>query len=326
MAELKYRLAITAAIAEEMERDENVVLFGEDVAGAGGTFAATKGLLERFGPRRVRDTPISEATLAGMAAGAAMTGLRPIVEIMYFDFVTLASDQLVNHAAKVHSVSGGEFSVPMVVRTMSGAGRNSGPQHSQQLEGWLAHVPGLKVLAPATPRDVKGMLKAAIRDPDPVIVVESQLLWTQVGEVGDENELVPIGSAAIAREGADVTFVAWSGMLPRALAAAEELAADGVAAEVVDLRSLSPLDEDTLLASARKTGRVVVAHDAVGRYGPGAEVAALVAEHAFDKLRAPVRRVAAPFAPVPAPTPLERAYYPQTSALAAAARDLLATS
>jgi pyruvate/2-oxoglutarate/acetoin dehydrogenase E1 component len=322
---LKYRQAITEAIAEEMSRDESVVLFGEDVAAAGGTFAATKGLLERFGPNRVRDTPISEAVLTGLATGAAMTGLRPIVEIMYFDFMTLASDQLVNHAAKVRSVSGGEFSVPMVVRTMSGAGRNSGPQHSQNLEGWLAQVPGLKVVAPATPADVKGLLKSAVRDPDPVIVIESQLLWGQVGPVGGADELVPIGSASVARPGRDLTVVVWSGMLPRALAAAQRLAdEDGASVEVLDLRSLSPLDEDAVLASARRTGRVLVAHDAVGSFGPGAEIAALVADRAFDALRAPVRRVTAPFAPVPQSTALELGYYPQTDTLVSVARDLLA--
>lgn len=322
---LKYRQAITEAIAEEMSRDESVVLFGEDVAAAGGTFAATKGLLERFGPSRVRDTPISEAVLTGLATGAAMTGLRPIVEIMYFDFMTLASDQLVNHAAKVRSVSGGEFSVPMVVRTMSGAGRNSGPQHSQNLEGWLAHVPGLKVVAPATPADAKGLLKSAIRDPDPVVVIESQLLWGQLGAVGGEQDLVPIGRAAIARPGTDLTFVVWGGMLPRALAAAQRLAeSDGASVEVLDLRSLSPLDEQAVLDSARRTGRVLVAHDAVGPFGPGAEIAALVADRAFDALRAPVRRVASPFAPVPQSTALELGYFPQVDTLVAVARELLA--
>jgi pyruvate/2-oxoglutarate/acetoin dehydrogenase E1 component len=324
MTTLKYYQAITEGIAEEMERDSSVVLFGEDVAEAGGTFGQTRGLLAKFGPERVRDTPISEALLTGMAIGAAMTGLRPIVEIMYEDFITLASDQLVNHAAKVRSMSAGEFSVPMVLRTMSGAGRNSGPQHSQNFESWLAHIPGLKIVVPATPRDMKGLLKAAIRDPDPVVVIESQRLWSTKGEAGDQEELVPIGKASILRHGTDVTLISWSATIPRTLAAAETLAAEGgISAEVLDLRTLSPLDTSTILESVSRTGRAVIVHDAVGPFGPGAEIAALIADTGFHTLRAPVRRVTSLFTPVPLPKFLEEQYFPQEADIVRTIRDLL---
>jgi pyruvate/2-oxoglutarate/acetoin dehydrogenase E1 component len=314
---LKYREAITAAMAEEMERDPAVVVFGEDVAAAGGTFLATRGLLERFGPARVRDTPISEGALVGTAVGAAMTGLRPIVEIMFLDFLTLASDQLVNHAAKVASVSDGEFAAPMVMRTINGAGRAAGPQHGQSLESWVAHVPGLKVVVPSTPADAKGLLKAAVRDPGPVVVIESLALWGLKGEVPEGDHLVPIGSAAVARPGTDVTLVSWGGAMARTLAAADVLATEHeVSAEVLDLRTLSPLDRGAILRSLEKTGRIVIVHDAVGPYGGGAEVAAVAAsEEGFGLLRAPVVRVTAPFAPVPLGAALEAAYYPQTDGI-----------
>ena len=314
---LKYREAVTAAIAEEMERDAAVVLFGEDVAQAGGTFLATRGLLERFGPARVRDTPISEGALVGAAIGAAMTGLRPIVEIMFLDFLTLASDQLVNHAAKVASVSDGRFSAPLVMRTINGAGRAAGPQHGQSLESWIAHVPGLKVVMPSTPADAKGLLKAAVRDPGPVVVVESLAVWGLKGDVPEGDHLVPIGEAAVTREGTDVTLVSWGGAVQRTLAAAELLAAEhGIAAEVLDLRTLSPMDTGAILRSLEKTGRIAVVHDAVGPFGGGAEVAAVAASEGFPLLRAPVRRLTAPFAPVPLPAALEAAYYPQPTGIA----------
>jgi pyruvate/2-oxoglutarate/acetoin dehydrogenase E1 component len=324
---IKYWRAINEAMAEEMERDSRVVLVGEDVGKSGGTYIASKGLYDRFGPHRVRDTPISEAALIGLATGAAMTGLRPIVELMFFDFLGLAADQLVNHAAKVSSVSGGAFSVPMVMRTMCGAGRNTGPQHGQSLETWIAHVPGLKVVWPSTPADMKGLLKAAIRDPNPVVVIESLALWATRGEVPDGDHLVPIGQAAIARPGDDVTIVAHGGAVPRALAAAEALAAEQqVSAEVLDLRTLSPLDTATILSSLAKTGRLVVVHDAVGPYGVGAEVAAVAAGEGFAHLRAPVQRVTAPFAPVPFPPQLEAAYFPQPAGIAEAAMRTLERS
>jgi len=323
MAQVKYWKAINEALAEEMERDAGVVVIGEDVGEPGGTYIATKGLFERFGAQRVRDTPISEGLLIGMATGAAMTGLRPVVEIMFMDFMTLASDQLVNHAAKVSSVSGGEFSVPMVVRTMCGAGRNTGPQHGQSLESWLAHVPGLKVVWPSNPADMKGLLKSAIRDPNPVVVIESLALWNTRDEIPDGEHLVAIGEAAVARPGDDVTLVAWGAAVRRALAAAEQLAGEGVSAEVLDLRTISPLDEDAILRSVARTGRLVVVHDAVGPFGAGAEISALVADRGFATLKAPIRRVAAPFAPVPFPPDLEAAYFPQADRIARVARDLV---
>ena len=323
MAELKYWKAINEALAEEMERDGTVVVVGEDVGKPGGTYVATKGLQERFGERRVRDTPISEGIITGLATGAAMTGLRPVVEIMFMDFITLASDQLVNHAAKVSWTSGGAFAVPMVLRTMSGAGRNTGPQHGQSLESWLAHIPGLKVAWPGNPADMKGLLKAAIRDPNPVVIIESLALWSVKGEVPNGDHVVPIGVANVVRAGEDVTVVAWGAAVRRAEAAAEVLAQDGVSAEVVDLRTLSPLDEATVLASLARTGRLVVVHDAVGPYGGGAEIAALAAGPGFASLRAPVRRVTAPFAPVPFPPALERAYFPQVEDVVLACRDVV---
>lgn len=324
MARLKYWQAINEAIAEEMERDASVVLFGEDVARAGGTYVATKGLLDRFGERRVRDTPISEAAFTGMAAGAAMTGLRPIAEIMFFDFIALAADQLVNHAAKASWVSGGAFSVPMVMRTICGSGRNTGPQHGQNLEAWLAHVPGIKVVWASNPADAKGLLKAAVRDPNPVVAIESLALWSTKGEVPEGEHVVEIGRASVARGGGDVTVVSWGAAVPRALAAAEALAAEhGIEAEVLDLRTLSPLDRDAILASLAKTGRLVVVHDAVGPYGGGAEIAALAASEGFGSLRAPVRRVTAPFGLVPFPPQLEAAFFPQADDVVRAVRDLL---
>ncbi len=321
--QLKYREAITEAIAQEMERDPRVVLFGEDVAGAGGTFLATRGLLERFGPDRVRDTPISESALVGMAVGAAMTGLRPIVEIMFFDFLTLAADQLVNHAAKVASVSAGEFSVPMVMRTISGAGRSGGPQHAQSLESWVAHIPGLKIVMPSNPADMKGLLTAAIRDADPVVVVESLALWSTTGAVSEGEHVVPLGRAAVIREGEDATVVAWGAAVPRCVRAAEELAERDISVEVLDLRTLSPLDETAILGSLAKTGRLVVVHDAVAPFGPGAEIAAIAASSGFASLQAPVVRVTPPFAPPPLPASLQTAYYPQVEDIIAATLALL---
>ncbi len=321
MGQIKYWKAINEAIAEEMERDARVVLVGEDVGKPGGTYIATKGLYDRFGAQRVRDTPISEATLIGLATGAAMTGLRPIVEIMFFDFLTLASDQLVNHAAKVSSVSGGEFQVPMVMRTMCGAGKNTGPQHGQSLEAWVAHIPGLKVVWPSNPADMKGLLKAAVRDPNPVVVIESLALWGSRGEVPEGDHVVPIGTAAVAREGDDVTLVSWGGAMGRTLAAADALGSEhGISAEVVDLRSLSPIDEETILGSLAKTGGLVIVHDAVRPFGGGAEIAALAAGEGFALLKAPVLRVTAPFAHVPFPPQLEAAYFPQVDDIVDAVR------
>jgi acetoin:2,6-dichlorophenolindophenol oxidoreductase subunit beta len=310
MTTLKMWQAINSALGEEMERDGSVVVLGEDVGRPGGPFGATRGLQERFGVARVRDTPIAEAAITGLAVGAAMCGLRPVVEVMYFDFITLAMDQLVNQAAKTRYISGGRLGVPMTMLTFCGAGRGSGPQHSQTLESWLAHVPGLVVIYPSNPADAKGLLKAAVRSEDPVIFIESSRLWTTRGEIPDGEHLVPIGSAAVVRRGSDATIVTWGWAAARSKQAAEQLAAAGIEVEVVDLRTISPLDARTILESVERTGRLVVVHDAAGPYGPGAEVAAIVAEHALGYLRAPVVRLTAPFAPAPFSTALEHAYYP----------------
>lgn len=322
MAKLKYWQAVNAALREEMERDPSVCIVGEDVA-YGGPFGATKDLEEQFGSLRVRNTPISEAGFVGAALGAAMTGMRPVVEVMFFDFVTLVMDQLVNQAAKISYMSGGKFQAPMVIRTLSGAGRGTGPQHGQNLEGWLAHVPGLKVVWSSTPEDAKGLLKSAIRDDDPVVVVESLGLWGQRGEVPDEDRLVPIGLGAIRREGEDATVVAWGSTVRRALEAAEQLSEEGIEAEVLDLRTLSPIDEALILSSLRKTGRLVIVHDAVAPFGPGAEVATIAASAGFGSLKAPVTRVAPPFAPVPFTPNLEQAYFPQPEDVRAAVSNLV---
>jgi pyruvate/2-oxoglutarate/acetoin dehydrogenase E1 component len=324
VAERKYWQAINDALHAEMARDPAVVVLGEDVARSGGVYVATKGLLDAFGPLRVRDTPISEQILVGLATGAAMTGLRPVLEVMFMDFLTLASDQLVNHAAKVRSISAGEFSAPLVIRTMCGAGRGTGPQHGQSLESWIAHVPGLKVVWPSNPADARGLLAAAIRDPNPVVVVESLALWGRRGEVPDGDHVVPIGRAAVVRPGSDVTIVSWGAAVQRAIAAAEELSGDDISAEVVDLRTLSPLDETTVLESLERTGRLVVVHDAVTAFGAGAEVAALAVGPGFELLRGPVRRIGAPFAPVPFPSELERWYFPQVEDVTTAVRELVA--
>ncbi len=323
MRELKYWQAVNEALFEEMARDETVTLVGEDVAAPGGPFGASRGLLEKYGPWRVKDTPISEAVIAGLGVGAALAGLRPIVEIMFFDFIGLAMDQIVNQAAKTSYMSGGRQRVPMTVRTLCGAGRGNGPQHSQSLEAWLGHVPGLKVVWPSTPADAKGLLKAAVRDDNPVIVIDSLNVWTSTGPVPEGDHVTPIGKADVKRSGADATVVAVGGMVRRALEAAERLAADGIDLEVVDLRSISPLDRDTILESVAKTHRLVIAHDAVKAFGFGAEIAAMVAEEALGDLDAPIKRVAAPFAPVPFSTSLERAYYPQAGAIEAAVRSVL---
>lgn len=252
-----------------------------------------------------------------------MSGLRPVVEIMFFDFVTLAMDQLVNQAAKMRYMSGGAYSVPMVVRTLCGSGRGSGPQHSQQLEAWLAGVPGLRVVVPSDPADAKGLLAAAIRADDPVVVIESSRLWTVRGEVPEGEHVTDLATGRTVRSGTDVTIVAWGWALTRATAAADELAAAGVSAEVLDLRTLCPLDDSLILGSLERTGRLMVVHDATEPFGPGAEICALAASHGFTHLRAPVVRLTPPFAPAPFPTHLEQSYYPQPSAISAAARRLV---
>ncbi len=322
MPELTYVRAVNAALASEMRRDSGVVVLGEDVA-EGGPFGATRDLAAEFGASRVRDTPISEAAVTGVAIGAALSGWRPVVEIMFVDFITLALDQLVNHAAKARYMSGGQLRVPLVLRTQGGAGVRSGAQHSQSLEAWLLHVPGLKVVMPATPADAYGLLRSAIRDDDPVVVVENKALYNDRGAVADDS-VVPLGTAAIRRAGRDVTVVATSRLVREALAAADELAREGVDIEVIDPRSLQPLDSETILASVARTHRFVIAHEAVTRQGFGAEVAAIVAEQALDALDAPILRVGAPFAPVPASPVLEDAYRPAARDVVAAVRKAIA--
>ena len=315
--------AIRETLRDEMQRDPEVLVLGEDVA-VGGPFGATAGLAEEFGPERVRNTPISEDTIMGLAVGAAIAGARPVVEMMFIDFITLAMNQLVNHAAKLRYMSGGQLSVPLVVRTQGGVGGGWGAHHSQSLEGWFLHVPGLKVAAPANAADARGLLKTAIRDDDPVLFLEHRGLYFRPGEVPEDGDgLVPLGRAAVVRSGSDVTIVAYLRMVSEALAAAEELARQGVSVEVVDLRSLVPLDVETVLASVTRTHRLVVAQEAVVSGGVGAEVAALVQAQAFDELDAPIRRVGAPFAPVPASPDLERCFVPDRGAIRRAVEELL---
>ncbi len=319
-----YSHAIRQALEEEMERDETVILLGEDIAEYGGAFKLTEGIAERFGTGRVRNTPISENGFVGVAVGAAMTGLRPVVEIMFMDFITLAFDQLVNHAAKFHYQFGEQCRIPLVVRCPAGAGRGYGPTHSQSLERYFVSTPGIVVLAPATAEDAKGLLKSAIRCDDPVVFVESKLLYSTRGEVPEGDYTAPIGEAAIRREGSDLTIVTYSRMVQEALKAAEVLADRGVEAEVVDLRTLAPLDMRTVIESVGNTGRVLTVEEGWLTGGIGAEVAARIAEQCFDYLEAPPRRVAAADAPVPASRVLEDAATPDYADIARAAAALVA--
>jgi pyruvate dehydrogenase E1 component beta subunit len=326
VAVVTYRQALHDTLQAELRRDENVLLIGEEIGVFEGSYKITAGLLDEFGPRRVRDTPISEEGFAGAAVGAAMLGLRPIVEIMTINFSLLAIDQIVNHAAKMHAMFGGQVRVPMVIRTPGGGGQQLAATHSQNLEVYYAHVPGLKVVAPATPADAKGLLTAAIRDDDPVLVLENLALYNTKGEVPDGEHTVPIGTAAVIRSGSDVTVVAYSRGSLVALEAARRLEADGISVEVVDLRSLRPLDRQTVCASVRKTTRAVVFEDDWLSYGIGAEIAATIAEGAFDRLDAPVRRVAAAEVPLPYAKPLERAALPDATALVRVIHETLAAS
>jgi pyruvate/2-oxoglutarate/acetoin dehydrogenase E1 component len=323
MRKLSYRDAIKDALREEMRRDERVFLLGEDIAEFGGSYKVTEGLLAEFGAARVRNTPISEAAIVGAALGAALMGLRPVAEIMYIDFMGLAMDQLVNQAAKVKYMFGGKARVPMVVRTQGGGGRSSGAQHAQSLEAWFVHVPGLKVVMPSTPADARGLLLSAIRDDNPVVFIEHKLLYPVEGEVPDGDGAIPLGLADVKRPGRDVTIVATSRMVHVALAAADRLATDGIEAEVVDPRTLAPLDEATILASVRRTHRLVVAQEAVARCSVASEIAAVVTEQAFDDLDAPITRVAALPAPLPFAPALEQHVLPGEDRIVAAVRGLL---
>jgi pyruvate dehydrogenase E1 component beta subunit len=306
VAQLTYREAVAAGIAQEMERDERVVFLGEDVAAAGGVFKATVGLLERFGPKRVRDTPISEQAIIGAAMGAAMTGLRPIAEIMFSDFFAVCWDMIANEIAKARYMSAGQITLPLVIRTANGSGSRFGAQHSQSVENWAMAVPGLKVVAPSTPADVKGLLGAAVRDPDPVIFFEHKGLYATKGEVPDGELVDQLGKAKIVRQGSEITIVALAAMVPRALQAAQRLQQeDGVSATVIDLRSLVPLDTQTLLAETVKTGRLYTVEENPRLCGWGAEIASIVAEECFYDLDGPIVRITTPHVPLPAADELE---------------------
>ncbi len=320
MSEVRFGQAINKALSDAMSADPSVILMGEDVAGPGGPFGVSRGLLDKFGAERVRDTPISEAAIVGAAVGAAMTGLRPVVEIMFMDFVTLTMDALVNQAAKARFMFGGQTSVPMVVRMPHGGGINAGPQHSQCLEAWLTHVPGLKVVCPATIADAYGLTRAAIDDDDPVIVVENKALYAVKGDLPDNLDITPLGKARTARNGRDVTIVSYGAMVNAALAAATELAQSGIEAEVIDLRSLQPWDESAVLASLSRTHRLVVVHEAVEAFGVGAEIVARMADAGFDELDGPIVRVGAPFMPTPFAKTLEDWYRPDAAKIVAAAK------
>ncbi|MBI2563573.1 MAG: alpha-ketoacid dehydrogenase subunit beta [candidate division NC10 bacterium] len=321
--EITYKQAIQEALREEMRRDERVFLMGEDIGVYGGAFGVTLGFLEEFGKDRVRDTPISELGIVGAAAGAALLGMRPVVEIMFMDFTTLALDQLANQAAKMRFMFGGKARVPMVLRAPQGAGTGAAAQHSQSLEALFVHFPGLKVAMPSTPADAKGLLKAAIRDDNPVVFIEHKLLYNRKGPVPEGEHVVPLGQADVKRPGRDLTIIAVLGMVPKALAAAETLAGEGIEAEVVDPRSLPPLDEGTILDSARRTGRVLITHEACRTGGVGAEILARIVEGAFDYLDAPVCRLAGRDLPIPYSKELERQVIPQEEDIVREARRLV---
>jgi len=321
--ELTLSQAVNEAFREEMRRDPTVFVIGEDVAEAWTPFKVLAGLVDEFGTERVIDSPISEPGITGLGLGAAITGMRPVVDIMFGDFLTLIMDQVVNQAAKIHYMSGGSLKAPITVRTTLGATRRSGAQHSQSLHAWVAHVPGLKVALPATPYDAKGLYKTAIRDDNPTILFEDKMMFTQKGPVPEEEYLIPFGVADVKRAGEDVTLIATSSMVYVALDAADLLAAEGVSAEVVDPRTLVPLDRETLVASAQKTGRVIVIDEGHQSYGASAELAAVVAEGAFWHLDAPVRRLGAMDVPIPFSPPLEDETVPTPARVVETALDLL---
>jgi pyruvate dehydrogenase E1 component beta subunit len=324
MAELTYRAAVAAGIAQEMERDEAVVFLGEDVAAAGGVFKTTEGLLARFGPERVRDTPISEQAIVGAAMGAAMTGLRPIAELMFSDFFAVAWDMVANQIAKTRYMTDGQVSLPLVIRTANGAGLRFGAQHSQSVESWAMAIPGLKVVAPSNPADVVGLLASAIRDPDPVVFCESKALFATKGEVPDGEHVEPLGTASVVRPGTDCTIVALAAMVPRSVEAAERLAADhGISAEVIDLRSLVPLDVATILESVGRTSRLFTVEENPRLCGWGAEIASIVVDEGFWSLDAPIVRITAPHIPLPAAAALEDAAIPSADRIVSTVRDRL---
>jgi pyruvate/2-oxoglutarate/acetoin dehydrogenase E1 component len=327
--ELTYAEALNEALREEMRRDDSVIVFGEEVALAGGVYKVTKGLLEEFGPERVRDTPISEVAIVGAAIGAALVGLRPVAEIMFFDFAGIAFDQIVTHASKMRFTSGGQVKLPLVIRTQYSLGRSYGSQHTQFLAASFMQAPGLKIVLPSTPFDAKGLLKSAIRDDDPVLFIESGSLYVNKsyygyrGPVPDEEYLIPIGKADVKREGTDVTVVALSRTVSEAVAAADRLREDGVGVEVVDLRTIQPMDYATVEKSVRKTNRLIVAEDSVKMCGVSAEVAAYIAEYALDALEAPIVRLNSPPMPTPQSASLEREYMVTSDKIVEAVKKLL---
>jgi acetoin:2,6-dichlorophenolindophenol oxidoreductase subunit beta len=324
--EITYVKAFTESLTQLMAEDDDVVVIGEDVARYGGVFHAFEGLLDTYGEKRVIDTPISEMGFIGMGVGAAARGLRPVCDLMFFDFIGVALDQVYNQAAKLKFMFGGDVSVPLTLTTAGGAGLSAGPQHSQSLEAWLAHVPGLKVALPASPHDVKGLMVAAVRDNNPVVVVLNKRMLGSKGPVPEEIYEIPLGQAATVRPGRDVTIIAIGRMVPEAIAASAELAEAGIEAEVIDPRTVQPLDSEAILASVRRTNHALVVHEAVTFGGIGAEIAAQIQEEAFDYLDAPVLRLGAPFSPVPFSPVLERAYIPDSGRIAAGARRLLERS
>ncbi|MBI2090346.1 MAG: alpha-ketoacid dehydrogenase subunit beta [Deltaproteobacteria bacterium] len=320
--EITFAQAINEALAEEMRRDPRVFVIGEDVGEAGTPFKVLSGLIQEFGPERVIDSPISEAGITGLGVGAAMTGMRPVVDIMFGDFLTLTMDQVVNQAAKIHYMSGGKLKVPMVVRTTLGATRRSAAQHSQSLHALFSHVPGLKVALPSTPYDAKGLLKTAVRDDNPVIFFEDKMMYQLKGPVPEEEYTIPFGVADIKRPGTDITIVATSSMVQVALAAAEKLAGERISAEIIDVRTTAPLDKETLIESAKKTGRAMVVDEGYERYGVTAEIASVIADSAFYYLDAPVKRIGAMHVPVPFSPALEDLTVPTPETVVEAAKTL----
>ena len=323
MRELTYREAVREALREEMKRDPSVFLMGEEIAEYGGSYKVTQGLLDEFGHERVRNTPLAEASIAGAALGAALVGMRPVAEIMYIDFSFIAADQIINQIAKLRYMTGGMVKVPLVIRTQGGGGVAAGPHHSQSLEAIYAHIPGLMVVMPSNAYDVKGLLKSSIREDNPVIFIEHKKLYGEAGEVPEEEYLVPLGKGEVKRQGKDMTVVTYSRCVIRTLTVAEELKKDGIELEVVDPRTLKPLDEDVILSSVKKTGKAMVVYEAVRTGGFGAEIAAMIAEKAFDYLDAPVKRVAALDSPIPFNPRMEDYILPNENDIKTAAMELM---
>ena len=323
MREITYREALREALREEMLRDQSVFIAGEDVGPYGGAYAVTRGLYEEFGEERVKDTPISEAAIVGLGTGAALIGLRPVIEIMYIDFTTLAMDQIVNQAAKFHYMSGGNVSVPWVLRTQGGAGRSGAAQHSQSLEGWFVHIPGLKVIAPSTPYDAKGLLKSAIRDNNPVIFIEHKLIYNNRGQVPGEEYIVPIGKGIVRKEGKDVTIVSYSKMMDEVLKASQVLTKENIDVEIIDLRTLKPMDYDLIFESVKKTSHLLIVEEDHHTLGVGAEISAKVSETIIEYLDAPILRIAALDVPIPAARKLEKVVIPNKDRIVKGVEEIL---